>query len=98
MAIAHVGSGSLSVSATASAQAAAQVDAPRRAIDVHVGTRLIEKRRQRGLRVHDLANMIHQPIDRIAAYERGDTRINARHLIALSRLLGVNLEFFFHGF
>jgi hypothetical protein len=42
--------------------------------------------------------MIHQPIDRIEAYERGDTRINARHLIVFSRLLGVDLEFFFHGF
>jgi transcriptional regulator with XRE-family HTH domain len=81
----------------ATAQDVAKTPPARRRIDVHVGGRISNKRLERGLREHDLANLIHAPVATISDYENGSSRVDAQHLLQFGSLLGVSVAFFFDG-
>jgi len=74
---------------------AGQVSCRRTPIDILVGERLRGKRLERRLQQHDLANLIHVPIDTITAYEQGDQRVDPAHLLQFGVLLGVDIAYFF---
>lgn len=69
-----------------------------RAIDRHVGHRLRAIRIERGFAQHDLANLLTQPVEQIAAYEDGDLRIPSSGFLALTALLGTTIAYFFEEF
>jgi predicted transcriptional regulator len=68
-----------------------------RSIDIFVGHRLRTRRIELGISQGDLATVIRMPTIWIAAYERGDERIVAAHLIQFAHLLDIEISFFFEG-
>jgi transcriptional regulator with XRE-family HTH domain len=63
--------------------------------DRHVGARLRDRRAKLGLTQQQLAEMIGVTREREQKYERGNTRISARRLADLSRILNVSVSYFF---
>jgi len=69
--------------------------APVTSVDRHVGRRIRGKRRALALAQEDLAKALYVDGDRIEAYERGTEPVPREHLIRLSEILGVSLDYFF---
>ncbi len=65
------------------------------AMDVHVGTRLRERRIRLGMSQEQLAESVGLSFQQIQKYERGVNRMGASRLFEMARALGVTLEFFY---
>lgn len=65
------------------------------AMDVHVGTRLRERRLQLGMTQEQLADSVGLTFQQIQKYERGVNRMGASRLWEVARALDVPLEFFY---
>lgn len=66
-------------------------------IDVHVGMRLLLRRKQLNYSQELVAGMLGLTFQQIQKYERGANRIGASRLWDLSRILRVPVEYFFQG-
>jgi len=64
-------------------------------VDVHVGARLRERRRQLGKSQSALAGAVGLTFQQIQKYERGGNRIGAGRLHRFAEILGVPVSFFF---
>ncbi len=64
-------------------------------VDVHVGTRLRQRRTLLGMSQEKLGDAIGLTFQQIQKYERGANRVGASRLYDLSRVLEVPVSFFF---
>ena len=64
-------------------------------IDVHVGTRLRQRRALLGMTQTNLSDAIGVSYQQMQKYERGMNRIGSSRLFDLSRVLDVPVEYFF---
>ena len=64
-------------------------------VDQHVGRRIRGKRRALALTQEDLAKALGVDSHRIEVYERGTEPVPREHLIRLSDVLGVSIDYFF---
>lgn len=67
------------------------------AIDVHVGVRLKQIRKEKKLTQEEVAEMIGITFQQLQKYEWGHNRISAGKLFLLSSVLAVPLETFYEG-
>lgn len=67
----------------------------RRPVDVHVGTRIRERRRLLGISRNDLAKGLVLSIQQVQKYESGDSTVAASRLHEIGRQLGVPASYFF---
>jgi transcriptional regulator with XRE-family HTH domain len=67
-------------------------------IDAYVGLRLRLRRKFLGLAQEALAKAVGITFQQFQKYENGKNRISASKLFQLSRLLDVNVQYFFDGF
>ena len=65
------------------------------AVDIHVGHRLRQLRTLRGLSQEKLGEAIGLTFQQIQKYERGSNRIGASRLFDISKVLGVEIAYFF---
>lgn len=65
------------------------------AVDVHVGLRLRQLRTLRGLSQEKLGEAIGLTFQQVQKYERGANRIGASRLFDISKVLGVEISYFF---
>lgn len=72
--------------------------ARRTSIDIFVGLRLREIRRNQGVSQESLAEQINLSFQQIQKYEKGAQRIGAGKLYALAKALGVPVAVFFDGY
>ncbi len=63
--------------------------------DIHVGTRLRARRTLLGLSQTVVANSIGLAFQQLQKYEKGANRISGSSLYALSRILDVDIDYFF---
>jgi transcriptional regulator with XRE-family HTH domain len=63
-------------------------------VDQHVGRRIRGKRRALALTQEDLAKALGVDSHRIEAYERGTEPVPQAHLIRLSEVFGVSIDYF----
>ncbi len=66
-----------------------------RPVDLHVGTRVRQRRVLLGMTQTDLANTVGLTFQQVQKYEKGTNRISASRLYGLSQLFGVTVEYFF---
>ena len=66
-------------------------------VDVHVGTRVRERRTMLGLSQEKLARAFGVSFQQVQKYERGANRISASRLFQLSTILDVPITYFFEG-
>lgn len=66
-------------------------------VDLHVGRKLKDKRKQLGLTPDALARSIAIDTETYRDMEAGQTRIGAPKLYALAQQLGVSIVFFFEA-
>jgi transcriptional regulator with XRE-family HTH domain len=66
-------------------------------IDIHVGSRVRERRKYRALSQGALAESIGVSYTQLQKYERGINRVAASTLVRLARALGVPVSYFFEG-
>jgi transcriptional regulator with XRE-family HTH domain len=66
-------------------------------VDVHVGSRLRELRRLRGISQSELANRVDVTFQQVQKYEKGTNRIGASRLYRFSEILDVSPNWFFEG-
>ncbi len=66
-------------------------------IDVHVGGRLRFRRMLIGMSQEKLGNALGLTFQQIQKYEKGSNRVGASRLFEISRVLGVDVQFFFDG-
>lgn len=66
-------------------------------VDQHVGARLRLRRMQLGLSQSTLGEKIGVTFQQVQKYERGNNRIGASRLWAISEVLSVPVEWFFEG-
>lgn len=66
-------------------------------VDVYVGQRIRDKRNDLGLSQTEVANSLGVTFQQVQKYERGTNRVGASRLYDLSRILGVQVQFFFEG-
>ncbi len=64
-------------------------------IDVHVGSRIRLRRTLLGLSQEKLATMLGLTFQQVQKYERGANRISASRLWDISKILGVEIAFFY---
>jgi transcriptional regulator with XRE-family HTH domain len=64
-------------------------------VDVHVGSRLRQRRTSMGMSQEKLGDAIGLTFQQVQKYERGTNRIGASRLFELSRVLDVPVGFFF---
>ena len=69
----------------------------RATIDAHVGERVRQARILKGLSREQLATEIGVSVPQLQKYEAGVTRISARTLYELTRILDQDVSFFFSG-
>ncbi|HYM29872.1 MAG TPA: helix-turn-helix transcriptional regulator [Candidatus Cybelea sp.] len=69
--------------------------ARRHPVDVHVGTRLKQRRTLMGLSQEKLADQVGLTFQQIQKYEKGANRITASRLFQFGRILDVPPSFFF---
>ncbi|MBX9576093.1 MAG: helix-turn-helix domain-containing protein [Caulobacteraceae bacterium] len=69
-------------------------DAPH-PIDVHVGRKVVEVRKRRGLTQSDLAKATGVTFQQVQKYERGTNRISASRLHQIAEFLGEPVSSFF---
>ncbi len=68
-----------------------------RPVDIHVGRKLRERRRQLGLSQENVGEYLGLTFQQIQKYEKGTNRISASKLWALSHFFLVSVEWFFDG-
>ena len=66
-------------------------------IDKHIGQRLKELRRMRGLSQKELGDTVSLSLKQIRKYEHGENRISASKLYDFSVILSVQAEYFYEG-
>jgi transcriptional regulator with XRE-family HTH domain len=66
-------------------------------VDVHVGTRLRQRRTLLGMSQEKLAVAVGVSFQQIQKYERGANRVSASRLHQLTRILNVPVGYFFEG-
>ncbi|MGO1074323.1 helix-turn-helix domain-containing protein [Inquilinus sp. CA228] len=66
-------------------------------VDVHVGTRLRQRRTLMGMSQEKLAAAFGVSFQQIQKYERGANRVSASRLHQLTRILNVPVGYFFEG-
>ncbi|OHC73862.1 MAG: hypothetical protein A3G18_04515 [Rhodospirillales bacterium RIFCSPLOWO2_12_FULL_58_28] len=71
-------------------------DGPR-AVDIHVGRRVKERRVLLGLSQDDLGKLLGLTFQQVQKYEKGWNRISASKLWELTSILGVPVSWFFDG-
>ena len=64
-------------------------------VDIHVGSRVREQRKTKGLSQGELGDSLGLTFQQIQKYERGANRIGASRLFQLSQILGVPVSYFF---
>ncbi len=64
-------------------------------VDVHVGSRVRQRRTLLGMTQTNLSDAIGMSFQQMQKYETGANRISASRLFALSRVLDVPIEYFF---
>ncbi len=64
-------------------------------VDIHVGTRVRQRRTLLGMSQEKLGNAVGLTFQQIQKYERGTNRIGASRLHEFSRILDVPVNFFF---
>ncbi len=67
----------------------------RHPVDVHVGSRVRQRRRLLGITQTDLGDAIGVTFQQVQKYERGVNRIGASRLYDLCRVLDVSIDYFF---
>jgi transcriptional regulator with XRE-family HTH domain len=67
-------------------------------IDLHVGFRVRQRRKQEGMSQDTLATQLGLTFQQIQKYERGTNRISASKLHDISIALKVSIEYFFAGY
>ncbi len=66
-------------------------------LDVHVGHKIRQRRRQLGYSSHQLAQALHLNVDELQCYEQGKASINARLLHRTAGYLDIHINYFFDG-
>ena len=66
-------------------------------VDVHVGTRIRLQRLTMKLSQSVLGEKLGVTFQQVQKYERGTNRVSASRLWRMAEILGVPVEFFFHG-
>jgi transcriptional regulator with XRE-family HTH domain len=66
-------------------------------VDLHVGVRFRQIRKQRGLSQQAVAEALGLTFQQVQKYERGVNRISASKLYAASQILQVDVRYFFEG-
>jgi transcriptional regulator with XRE-family HTH domain len=66
-------------------------------VDVHVGARLLRRRKQLGIPIQSLAGIIGLSFQQIQKYESAANRISPGRLYLFARALAVPVEWFFDG-
>lgn len=64
-------------------------------IDIHVGSRLRTRRIVVGMSQEKLGDQLGLTFQQVQKYEKGLNRIGASRLYAISRILGVSIQYFF---
>jgi hypothetical protein len=67
-------------------------------IDMFIGSRVRIKRTSRGMTQQDLSELLDIDRDKLAAYEAGVERFNAKLLFQVAKLLDVRPDYFFRGY
>ncbi len=67
-------------------------------VDNHVGGRIKERRAELGLSQTAVAVQLGLTFQQVQKYERGYNRVSASRLYDLSKILNVDVEYFFEGF
>jgi transcriptional regulator with XRE-family HTH domain len=67
------------------------------AIDCHVGARARVRRIELGISEYDAAKALGRSVDHLRDCETGKVHISAAFLFEISRLLDVEINYFFHG-
>lgn len=70
---------------------------PPHPVDVHVGARLREARKQRGFSQQTLAKSLDVTFQQLQKYENASNRISASKLYEVSKALNVDPGWFFDG-
>lgn len=70
---------------------------PANPVDVHVGARIRERRRELGMSQQGLADHLGLTFQQVQKYERGANRVSASVLWSISGRLGVSATYFFQG-
>lgn len=71
-------------------------DAPH-PIDIHVGGRVKQQRRMRGMSQTDLAEALSLSFQQVQKYEHATNRISASKLYEIATILDVPVSWFFRG-
>ncbi len=66
-------------------------------IDKHVGSRLKMRRILTGLSQEKLGDALGLTFQQVQKYEKGANRIGASRLLAIARVLGVGVDYFYEG-
>ena len=66
-------------------------------VDLHVGTRVRQRRVLLGMTQTDLAETMGLTFQQVQKYEKGRNRISASRLYGLSQVFNVTVEYFFDG-
>jgi len=66
-------------------------------VDVHVGAIIRKRRRELGMTQQRLAEQVGIKFQQIQKYETGANRVSASRLWEISRVLDVEVQFFFNG-
>jgi len=69
----------------------------RHPVDLHVGTRLKTLRISKGVTQGWLAEMVGLTFQQVQKYERGANRVSASKLYQMAQVLGVKVDYFYHG-
>lgn len=69
----------------------------KKAIDALIGEKLREVRTIKGLSLKELSHKIGCSYQQLQKYESGKNRLRARDFYKLSRVLGVEIDYFFMG-
>jgi transcriptional regulator with XRE-family HTH domain len=64
-------------------------------VDVHVGTRMRQRRALLGMSQTSLGNAVGLTFQQVQKYERGSNRISASRLVEFAKVLDVPVSFFF---
>lgn len=66
-------------------------------VDVHVGSRLRQRRRALGMSQQQLARMADMSFQQLQKYEKGHNQLSASKLYTFAALLGVSVAYFYAG-
>ncbi len=67
-------------------------------IDIHVGRRLRQKRKECGISQSTLAEIVGVSSQQIQKYEKAKDRISASRLYRIARFLNTDTNYFFNNF